>query len=437
MTNKATPTWRLALAALLAMVAMMMQPPAADAQLRGPNVPWAMGESRGEDLRISLATFSPGDDIPSWFGHSAVVVEDTRRGVGRLYNYGMFTFDQAMIFRFAMGRLLFWVGDSSIYGTYDFYRRMNRDVRIQELNLSAARRLEVASFLADNVREENREYLYHHYDDNCATRIRDIIDLATGGQFKEMAMAPGRMTLREHTRRHSGHNPPMDALLMFLMNSDIDHPTRIWDEMFLPEELERRVDDFEYVNEAGERVSLVKARQTYHQSDRRPVPDEPFNLWPWALLLSMLVGAGAVALGRWHQRRPSRASRSLFGLYHAGIGLFLGFPGLILGAMALVTEHQVTYWNQNLFWANPLTLLVIPVALMFTLGSQRGQRHLPTLWLLLSGIVAVGILVNLVGFVVPALYQDTSIPAALAVPMILGATLSLNLNRWHQKRAEA
>lgn len=406
---------------------------AAEAQARGVMAPWGVGESRGEDLRLSLATFSPGDEVPAWFGHSALVVEDTRHGVSRLYNYGMFSFNQTMIFRFAMGRLLFWVGDTPVVGTYELYRRQNRDVRIQELNLSPAKRLEMATFLANNVLEENREYLYHHYDDNCSTRIRDVIDVATKGQFKEFAMAPGRMTLRQHTRRHAGKNPPMDALLMFLMNSDIDHPTTIWEEMFLPLELEQRIDTFEYVNEEGELVPLVSRRTTYFESDRPPVPDEPRAIWPWAFLFSCVVGASVFALGRWNERKQSRSSRVLFGFSHVGVGLFLGLPGMILGMMWLVTEHQVTYWNQNLFWANPLTLVVILLGLMYAFGSIRARRLLPTLWLMLGGIAALGIVVNLIGFLYPPMYQDTSIPMAIALPMIVGALLSMNLERFRAK----
>ena len=37
---------------------------------------WADGQSRGEDLHIFLVTFGVGDDIASWFGHTALMVRD-------------------------------------------------------------------------------------------------------------------------------------------------------------------------------------------------------------------------------------------------------------------------------------------------------------------------------------------------------------------------
>src|SRR5688572_25748546 len=106
------------LAALLCPLASIASPP-----------PWATGESRGEDLTLSLVTFGRGDEVISWFGHGAIAVEDKGRKHGRLYNYGMFSFDDKMLFKFAMGRLEFWVGEASIAQTYQYYREDNRDVR--------------------------------------------------------------------------------------------------------------------------------------------------------------------------------------------------------------------------------------------------------------------------------------------------------------------
>ncbi len=122
--------------------------PAAPARAASPP-PWGTGESQGEDLVISLVTFSPGDDVASWWGHGSLVVEDRRLGAARLYNYGMFSFDSTMLGRYAMGRLEFWVAEASVRATYRAYKRVNRDVRIQELNLTPAQRVEVARLLAD------------------------------------------------------------------------------------------------------------------------------------------------------------------------------------------------------------------------------------------------------------------------------------------------
>jgi hypothetical protein len=122
------------------------------AALLTQSVPWGTGESQGEDLTITLATFGPGESLESWWGHSAMVVEDRRLRQARLYNYGMFDFSTGFVHKFVQGRLEFWVADTEyVQGTYDLYRRYNRDVRLQELNLTPAQRVVLAKSLADNV----------------------------------------------------------------------------------------------------------------------------------------------------------------------------------------------------------------------------------------------------------------------------------------------
>ena len=50
--------------------------------------------SRGDDLEIKLVTIGPGDDLTSWWGHTAIIVEDHKFNVSRFYNYGLFSFEQ-------------------------------------------------------------------------------------------------------------------------------------------------------------------------------------------------------------------------------------------------------------------------------------------------------------------------------------------------------
>jgi hypothetical protein len=201
--------------------------------------PWARGQSQGEDLEIYLVTFGPGPEVVSWFGHSALVVEDRRMGERRLFNYGMFSFDSKILARYALGRLEFWV-DATPYvaETYRLYAAEGRDVRLQRLNLTPERKLALARSLSENILPQNRYYLYHHYYDNCSTRPRDLLDRAIDGALRRVGSKPGRMTLRDHTRRYTHVFPPMSVLLDFLMNDEIDKPITAWDEAFLPAELE-------------------------------------------------------------------------------------------------------------------------------------------------------------------------------------------------------
>ncbi|MBN1208567.1 MAG: DUF4105 domain-containing protein [Myxococcaceae bacterium] len=386
--------------------------------------PWGTGESQGEDLVVSLVTFSPGDDVASWWGHGSLVVEDRRLQHARLYNYGMFSFDDAMLRRYAMGRLEFWVADASPARTFRAYQRLGRDVRIQELNLTPAQRLEVSRLLAENVLPQNRDYLYHHYNDNCVTRLRDMIDRAVGGQLQQFASAPGRMTLREHTRRYTAVSPPMSVLLDFLMNDEIDRPITRWQEAFLPDELERQVADLQVVGPDGQKAPLVAKSWNYFKSDRPPPPEQPPGYAPWMLALGLAVGASAVGLAYWG-RGGGRLPRILLGLEHVVVGLVLGLPGTALFIMGSFTDHTVTYWNENLFLANPLTLLMLPLGIMVIFGSTRARAILRFLWQVLAASGVLGLALK----VLPMFDQDNWRLIALILPISLGFSGAFNLDQ--------
>jgi hypothetical protein len=423
-------TLRAPIALCAAVVALSL---AAPAQAAAPPAPWATGDSRPEDLQVSLVTFGPGPEVPSWFGHTALVVEDTRLRTSRLYNYGMFSFGGDMLARFAMGRLEFWVDDTPyVQGTYKFYAGEDRHVRVQLLDLPPAQAQKLAGLLAENVRPENRHYLYHHYFDNCATRPRDIIDQALGGQLAPHGKAAGRMTLRDHTRRHSHVFPPLSVLLDFLMNDEIDRPISRWEEAFLPGELESILAGATWVDDAGVTRPVVAQSRTWYQGGRADPPEQVPAYGRWLLLLGVGLGGGGLLSALWHRRRPrARLPRVTLGLWNAGLGLLFGLPGAVLALMWLVTDHTVTWGNENLFFASPLTLLALPLGLALLSARAWAGRALRAVWLALAGSSILGLMLK----VLPAFDQDNWRLIALLLPLNLAMAASSLMYEAQARRA--
>jgi hypothetical protein len=106
------------------------------------------------------------------------------------------------LLRFVQGRMLYWVADGDALLTQMAYNRDNRAVEIQELALTPAQRVVVRDYIAWNMREENRFYRYDYFRDNCSTRVRDVLDLALGGELKsQFSAAPSGMSFRDEARR--------------------------------------------------------------------------------------------------------------------------------------------------------------------------------------------------------------------------------------------
>jgi hypothetical protein len=131
-----------------------------------------------------------------------------------------------------------------------------------------------------------------------------------------------------------------------------------------------------------------------------------------------------VGLAYWG-RRGARLPRVLLGLEQLVLGLVLGFPGTVLLIMWLITDHTVTYHNENLFLANPLTLLVAPLGLMLTWGSPRARSGLRKLWLVLAATGTLGLVLK----VIPVFNQDNWRLIAFILPISLGFAGAFHLDR--------
>jgi hypothetical protein len=375
----------------------------------------------GENLTLRIAVMGPGDELYFWWGHIALIIDNAETGQSRFYDYGLFSFENDHFFtNFALGRLLYSCGVSLSRANIAAYVRTNRDVTVYTLDLPPEKREEVRVFAETNVLPENRDYFYHHFKDNCSTRIRDIIDLAVGGQFRETyGDAPGRFTFRQHVRRHTWFSPFMDWILNFWMGQDIDTPTTVWEEMFLPSEIGMRISDFWYTDSGGTPRRLVSEIEEINRAEGRPaVLDFPRRQWPRELAAGI---AAAAVLGLFFfLRTRSPVGRILAGLGQSLAGLLFGIAGLLLFFMWGFTNHDYTYHNMNLLFASPLLLAAVPLGIRYAIAPNdaAGERYellLRLLWLLvLLGIFASMLLKNL-----PWFWQRNLVDEMLMLPIAL------------------
>ena len=378
-------------------------------------------QSAGDDLTIRIAVMGAGDELYFWFGHIALVIDNSRTGQSRFYDYGLFSFmNERFFYNFAFGRLLYSCGSSNANSNIANYISNNRDVTLYTLDILPENRLKTEEFAENNILPENCDYYYHHFRDNCSTRIRDIIDIATDGQFSEKyGGEPGRFTFRQHVRRHTWFSPFLDWILNCWMGQDIDTPITVWQEMFLPSEVGMRINEFSWTDSNGVTRQLVSDTEVVNRSVGRPrVLEHPRLQWPRELGLGiavMLVLAVFFLLQKKH-----RAGYILFGLSQSLIGLFFGIAALLLYFMCLFTNHDYTYHNMNMIFMSPLMLAAVPLGFRYAfahnfLARERAEIKLRILWLL----VLLGIVVSMLLKLLPWFWQANLVDEMLLLPIVL------------------
>lgn len=351
--------------------------------------------SAWDGYRISLLTISKGSPLYSWFGHSALVVQ-TPDGRRIAFDYGTFSFASDHFIRnFVMGRLWFLCLSSYADSRLDELESDGRSATAVDLPLTAAQKKAIITFLNENTDREHREYLYHHYKDNCATRLRDIIDRATGGEFRRWAESRKGLTFRQQASRALSTNRFVQWALEFLQSSVIDKQATLWDEMFLPDVLEKAVMEYFHV---GNQVVVDNS------GSGRPVPENPQNNILFSVLLGLLLGGLSLVL--WYFRLETAG-----GIYRFAVCIVFGVLGSVLLFMMLFTNHDVTWYNENILFANPL--LLVP-AVLSLFRKEKAVRFVRICFRILLGLIVILAVLKLL---MPGFFFQQNWPAIITLAM--------------------
>ncbi|MEQ1439452.1 DUF4105 domain-containing protein [Fontimonas sp. SYSU GA230001] len=328
---------------------------------------------------ISLLTFAPGEIYWQRFGHNAILVRDAARGAARVYNYGIFDFQQKNFFvNFARGRMLYRLDEAPLDWTLRLYAAEGRWAVEQQLALSAAQRRSLAEFLAWNARPENAEYRYDYFVANCSTKARDALDRGLDGQLRAaLEPRPGTTTFRSEVLRLMRPEPLLMLGMDLGLGPRVDQPLSQWQEGFIPMRLMEALRDVQVDDGSGGLRPLVSAERQLLPARLPETPAQPRVLgWP-----SLLAGLGLAALFA-VTSRVRRLGAVLAGSYV----LLCGLAGAVLLLGWLATDHWGMAANRNLLLLNPLWWALLPA--MWRRAAAPGKAARGCAGLLAGLIVA-------------------------------------------------
>lgn len=297
-------------------------------------------------LRISLLTCSPGDELYSLFGHSALRVVDSNSVTDHVYNYGTFNFDDKNFYlKFVRGKLLYYMSIEQFEEFKWLYQSTGRSMTEQVLNFTAEEKKVVKHFLSENLKEENKYYQYDFFFDNCTTRLRDLIVKYKQPAPLLPAVRPADMRFRQaiHEYLDRGHQQWSKLGIDILLGAKTDRVMTAAEQQFLPDNLMMALDS----NRNGQ---LVLSSQNLYIPEVAPVSKSPIS--PFAFFSALLVLFIAL-----HFLIGKKFPLLMAGL--DGMLFFLtGLLGFILIFMWIGTDHSMTKNNYNLLWALPTHLFI-------------------------------------------------------------------------------
>ncbi|UEG48496.1 DUF4105 domain-containing protein [Ferruginibacter lapsinanis] len=306
-------------------------------------------------IRISLLTCTPGEELYSTFGHSALRIKDSSNLSDIVYNYGTFNFDDKDFYlKFVRGKLLYYVSTEYFEDFKDAYQSTNRGITEQVLNFSPEEKLNIQKALFENIKEENKYYKYDFFLDNCTTRLRDIIVKNKSDRPSFKAVMPKNTRFRQaiHSYLDKGEKYWSKLGIDILLGQPTDAIMSIEQSQFLPDNLMKSLDSS---NQNHQVVLSETNLYPIEENEKGSFLFTPLSIFSALLITVFLISLSA---NKW---------ATIFLKGFDGILFFTtGVLGIVLIFMWTGTDHAMCKNNFNLLWAIPMH-----AAMAFFIGSKK------------------------------------------------------------------
>jgi len=334
-----------------------------------------------ETAVISLITCSPGTELYSIFGHSAVRISDPERGIDSVYNYGTFDFNEPNFYvKFSRGKLDY-ILDRQYWPYFQYeYLQTNRWIKEQVLLLNQADKQKLYNALEVNYRPENRTYRYDFFYDNCATRIRDILKVCYKDRLNFNLPQKSGASFRSKVEDCTASLPWSKFGISIALGWPYEKEMESEEIMFLPDDLLYGFSTatLDGKDLCGPTVEILPSETEGLSKSMMPV----FAVGFIFLILSILTQIPFL--------RFSVISRGL-----TAILLFIsGAGGILVLLLWFATDHQATKYNPDLLWLIPVNvyaafsskipaiyfqvcMLLISLSMLFVLFGPLPLYYLP------------------------------------------------------------
>ena len=352
---------------------------------------------------ISIVTAGPGEELYEAFGHSAIRIKDPVLNIDLIYNYGIFDFNQPNFYaNFTKGKLLYQLGRYRFKYFLESYKRQNRWVKEQALNLTQEQKQRYFLVLEENALPENKNYYYDPYFNNCSTKLRDITEdiLAEKVSFK---YPESGQTFRKLMNKEIPWNTWGSFGINFALGNILDSSILPKQYLYLPDYLYTTLKQSTLFskNQVGNLVKKENILIDLPELQQKEPLFSPFLLFSVLCLLVILI--------TYYDYKNNKRNKILdFSLF-----FITGLLGIVIVFLWFFTDHSTTPNNFNFLWSFAPNLIIA-----FLLLKSKVKKWvlnyvkiliilliiIPVLWLLEVQLFPISIIPLLILLLVRYLY---------------------------------
>lgn len=305
-----------------------------------------------DNAEISIITCGCGNELYSIFGHSAIRINDPVTKFDYVYNYGTFDFGTPGFYpKFVRGQLDYMLSVAPYRYFIFSYIKEKRWVKEQVLNITTEEKNIIFNYVQNNALPENKFYRYDFLQDNCATRIKDVLKYALKnklvlGKANIDSTTSYRDILAEYLPNHDWER--VGIYLAMGMPAD----KTITDEQatFIPDYL-ATVCHNSKLRVNNKELPLIKLERTLYEPENgvvnlresKSVFSPLFVFWI-IFLIAIIISIYEIYLKKYIK------------LFDNLLFFIIGLLGILVLLLWFATEHKSMINNLNILWAMPLFL---------------------------------------------------------------------------------
>jgi hypothetical protein len=304
-----------------------------------------------DSIQIYLLTASQGEETYAAFGHSALRVCIPQKEIDYVFNYGTFNFDTPhFYFKFSTGRLLYSLSIQKGEPFLDSYNTWGQAIYEQKLLLNQSECEKLFHLLIENHEEENRYYRYSFFYDNCATRIRDIVEKSTEGRvIYDTTFIKSPKTFRQLISPYLGYTPWIEFGIDLLLGTGTDNVATPAQYMFQPKYLKDMFASARIINGDSVRMLTESPRELFPTKltfEKPGFMGSPLSIFMILWLVILMISIFQLKKN-W---KLIWLDRFIF--------IVTGLLGFLMAFLWIWSLHREVENNFNIFWASPINMLI-------------------------------------------------------------------------------